>query len=76
MEQLKVMEYESRKASSHVLKPRNIYYIYIYIYILHGHSRQRSQVCYKMSVISYIYLVAQNPLVNPYPANVENKVSS
>ena len=31
MEQSKAMEYESRKASSDVLKPRNIY-IYIYIY--------------------------------------------
>jgi len=35
MEQSKAMEYESRKASSDVLKQRNIYiYIYIYIYIL------------------------------------------
>jgi len=34
MEQSKAMEYGSRKASSDVLKPRNIYiYIYIYIYI-------------------------------------------
>ena len=33
MEQSMAMEYESRKASSDVLKPRNIYiYIYIYIY--------------------------------------------
>jgi hypothetical protein len=31
MEQSKAMEYESRKASSDVLKPRNLY---IYIYIL------------------------------------------
>jgi len=31
MEQSKAMEYESRKASSDVLKPSNIY-IYIYIY--------------------------------------------
>jgi hypothetical protein len=36
MEQLKAMEYESRKASSDVLKPRNIY-IYIYIYT-HTHT--------------------------------------
>jgi hypothetical protein len=34
MEQSKKMEYKSRKASSDVLKPRNIYiYIYIYIYV-------------------------------------------
>jgi hypothetical protein len=33
MEQSKAMEYESRKASSDVLKPRNIcMYIYIYTY--------------------------------------------
>jgi hypothetical protein len=31
MEQSKAMEYESRKASSDVLKPRNIY-IYIYFF--------------------------------------------
>ena len=37
MEQSKAMEYESRKASSDVLKPIYVYiniYIYIYIYIL------------------------------------------
>jgi hypothetical protein len=34
MEQQKAMEYERRKASSDVLKPRYIYiYIYIYIYV-------------------------------------------
>jgi hypothetical protein len=34
MKQSKAMEYESRKASSNVLNPRNIcIYIYIYIYI-------------------------------------------
>ena len=34
MEQSKAMEYESRKASSDVLKPRNIYiYIYIYLFV-------------------------------------------
>jgi hypothetical protein len=35
LEQQKAMEYGSRKTSSDVLKPRNIYiYIYIYIYII------------------------------------------
>jgi hypothetical protein len=34
MEQSKEMEYESPKASSDVLKPRNIYmYIYVYVYV-------------------------------------------
>jgi hypothetical protein len=40
MEQSKAMEYESRKASSDVLKPRDIY---IYIYT-HTHTHRHTQV--------------------------------
>jgi len=39
MEQSKAMEYESRKALSDILKPRNIYiYIYIYIHLTLGRA--------------------------------------
>ena len=53
MEQSKAMEYGSRKASSDVLKPRNIHiytyiyiyiYIYIYVYIYHNIVRRLCRV--------------------------------
>ena len=47
MEQSKAMEYEGRKASSDVLKPRKIYihiYIYIYIYIERERERERERL--------------------------------
>jgi len=41
MEQWETMEYESREASSDVLKPSNIYiYTYIYIYVCVGRVAQ------------------------------------
>jgi hypothetical protein len=49
MEQSKAMKYGSRKASSDVLKPRNIYiYIYIHIHIYtHTHAHYLDDVINK-----------------------------
>ena len=54
MEQSKAMEYESRKASSDVLKPRNIY-IYICMYMC---------VCLCIYVCIYLFIYFQRNLNN------------
>ena len=60
MEQSKAMEYESRKASSDVLKPRNIYiYIYIYLFVYLFSIKLSLQESYT-TFLSKLWLHTQN----------------
>jgi len=50
-------------------------YIYIYIYIFYSRSRKKEDI-YLLKKDNESLIFCPKIIINPYPANVENKVSS